>query len=451
MHELTSYQSEIARAVVDSVLHDRGLTFTVEITRGGGVRELSAQLELLLLTMHVNDSARLLRVAPPGAESTREYIVRSLHEHPLRGLWSAQGPTVRLGRSTLRFVSPDDFGPVLASPAGGSTGLIEVADAQMVSEQTYDRWIAPLADAKGATTVLYGTPLNGETRFEQTKQCNREAEAADGIRRHFRVTPEQAAKAIPGYELHLEQARIRLGEEHPDFQTAYLLRPTAASGPLLAPRYAHALEEGNRQHRRTPGALVLASVVVTRLPELEPTLVPLLRANPGCSAVISIAERNDEDGLRVVEHRWLQAIDPATLAKHAAGILKEWAPTSVSAEITRGAGTEAFRPTFERALGRTPIAWHSADEACAGYRPFALLATVHTGKLSVYRADGSPEYRALRHELGTAIAGYEEGGRLQLRLPSGDEGFLRGLVLLTKMHASAMQRTADTLEKALAS
>ena len=74
MQELTTYQREIARAILDSVLNDRGLTFTVEIARGGGVRELSAQIERLLLTLHVNDGARLLRIAPPGAGETRERI-----------------------------------------------------------------------------------------------------------------------------------------------------------------------------------------------------------------------------------------------------------------------------------------------------------------------------------------------------------------------------------------
>jgi len=66
MHQLTTYQSEIARAVLDSVLNERGLTFTVEIARGGGVRELSAQIEHLLLTLHLNDGANLLRIAPPA-------------------------------------------------------------------------------------------------------------------------------------------------------------------------------------------------------------------------------------------------------------------------------------------------------------------------------------------------------------------------------------------------
>ena len=46
---LRPYQVEIAQAVLDSVRHRRGLSFTVEIARQGGKNELSAQLELLLL------------------------------------------------------------------------------------------------------------------------------------------------------------------------------------------------------------------------------------------------------------------------------------------------------------------------------------------------------------------------------------------------------------------
>ena len=38
-----------SRAIAGSVLHDRGLSFSVEIARQGGKNELSARLELLLL------------------------------------------------------------------------------------------------------------------------------------------------------------------------------------------------------------------------------------------------------------------------------------------------------------------------------------------------------------------------------------------------------------------
>jgi len=53
INQLRSYQREAAVAILESVFGNKGLTFSVEIARQGGKNELSAQLELLLLTMHI--------------------------------------------------------------------------------------------------------------------------------------------------------------------------------------------------------------------------------------------------------------------------------------------------------------------------------------------------------------------------------------------------------------
>ncbi len=50
---LRPYQVEAGRAILDSVLRRRGLSFSVEVARQGGKNELSAQLEALLLTLHL--------------------------------------------------------------------------------------------------------------------------------------------------------------------------------------------------------------------------------------------------------------------------------------------------------------------------------------------------------------------------------------------------------------
>ena len=50
INKLRPYQREVARAIVNSIFGRKGLTFSVEMARQGGKNELSAQLELLLLT-----------------------------------------------------------------------------------------------------------------------------------------------------------------------------------------------------------------------------------------------------------------------------------------------------------------------------------------------------------------------------------------------------------------
>ncbi len=50
--ELRPYQQEVAKAIFDSILHGKGLTFSVEIARQGGKNELLAYLQMLFLTMY---------------------------------------------------------------------------------------------------------------------------------------------------------------------------------------------------------------------------------------------------------------------------------------------------------------------------------------------------------------------------------------------------------------
>ena len=231
MQELTRYQREIARAVLDSVINNHGLTFTVEIAKGGGVRELSAQIERLLLTLHVNDGARLLHFAPPGAGGTYGRIMDSLTESGIEGLWSSDSDSISFGQSTLRFLRTDQLDPSLAELTSADIGLIEVADAQLVTAAWFDQWIDPLISESHATTVLYGRPLNGATRFELIKRRNREAEQHDGKQRHFRVCTDQIAEAFESYGRQIADARAFLGVGHPEFQNAYLLRPVLAPSP----------------------------------------------------------------------------------------------------------------------------------------------------------------------------------------------------------------------------
>ncbi|MEK7777833.1 MAG: hypothetical protein AAB303_04335, partial [Chloroflexota bacterium] len=61
---LRPYQVEVGRAVLRSVLERRGLTFTVEVARQGGKNELSAQLEVLLLTLFMAHGGNLVKAAP---------------------------------------------------------------------------------------------------------------------------------------------------------------------------------------------------------------------------------------------------------------------------------------------------------------------------------------------------------------------------------------------------
>ncbi len=60
------------------------------------------------------------------------------------------------------------------------------------------------------------------------------------------------------------------------------------------------------------------------------------------------------------------------------------------------------------------------------------LAAAGTRRLELCAADGSPEYRAMRHELESARVLARPGGLLSMEVPPPVEGFLWGMLLVQR-------------------
>jgi hypothetical protein len=65
--ELRPYQHDVLTAVMDSIIHQRGLTFSVEIARQGGKNELSVLLEMYLLHLNSSLPENLVKCSPTVA------------------------------------------------------------------------------------------------------------------------------------------------------------------------------------------------------------------------------------------------------------------------------------------------------------------------------------------------------------------------------------------------
>src|SRR3972149_4638240 len=87
---LRPYQVEAGRAILDSVLRRRGLSFSVEVARQGGKNELSAQLEALLLTLNFARDVDAVKCAPTfepqGRISLRRLWSRLMEARLTRGV-----------------------------------------------------------------------------------------------------------------------------------------------------------------------------------------------------------------------------------------------------------------------------------------------------------------------------------------------------------------------------
>lgn len=433
----TPYQREIATAAVRSILSERGSVFTVEMPLGSGVRELSSQLELLVMSVSVHSGEGLLRVAPSASSSVKDRLVAHLREGALQGLWSAEEEDVRLGRSQVRYVLPEQV-----ADAEGPICLIQAVDAHLLPQAAFDRILA-VGEASGATVVLYGRPWSGETPFERLKERHKLAQPLDGERRHFRVPLERAEVDLPGYGARAAAARADLGAAHPEFAAAYELRPTSDGRRAFAPEDLRALLAAGAPRGRSSGGALAASVVLTRLP--EPGGGALGPAS--ATAVVTIAERAD-GGVRVIDHRWVEAADAPALAKATArAVGKTWPCERVLVRDRTGGPADQVRHLLDRELGARRVRWMGERERSCGVEGSGLLASVLTGRLSLYAMDGSAEYRALRRELEGAVLRLGEGRGLSVSVPGSDEGFLEGLQMLTH---SPRRRAESALERGAA-
>ena len=107
---LRTYQEQVARAVVDSVMNRKGLTFVMIFPRQSGKNELQAQLEAYLLTLLMNTDAEIVKVSPtwkPQSLNAMRRLERVLERNLYtRGRWKKeQGYIYRLGQARIFFLS----------------------------------------------------------------------------------------------------------------------------------------------------------------------------------------------------------------------------------------------------------------------------------------------------------------------------------------------------------
>jgi len=152
---LRSYQRQVALAVLGSVLGRQGLTFSVEISRQGGKNELSAQLELLLLTLYMARSANLVKCSPSFKPQTVISMMRlkdRLNDAGFAGIWAAElGYIIRLGSARAVFLSADESANVVGNTAHI---LLEIDESQDVSKEKYDKEFRPMGATANVTTFV---------------------------------------------------------------------------------------------------------------------------------------------------------------------------------------------------------------------------------------------------------------------------------------------------------
>jgi hypothetical protein len=456
MIKLRPYQQEVAAAVLESVQKREGQTLSVEIARQGGKNELSALLELTLLTMHLGRGGTLIKASPtfkPQTVISMQRLKERLDDYGFAGIWrSEMGYMVSLGAARAVFLSAD-----VSSNVVGHTAdiLLEMDEAQDIGKEKYTKEFRPMGAATNCTNVLYGTTWDDTTLLEEVKQTNLELERKDGRRRHFRYDWQEVAKYNPHYREYVLKERERLGENHPLFRTQYALLPVQGGGRLLGPLQLAQLRGPHpRRHEPRSGGFYIAGIDLAGEETSDH-----LAGRPGRDATaIAIAAvsgvsapRADTSGdgeghslpdatgvwglapnLNVVELYTWTGRKHHELYPQMVDILKNvWSCRRIVVDAT-GMG-EPVASFLAKVLGSKvhPFKFTQHSKSELG---FNLLASINSGRLKLFEGDGSAEYGEALRQLEKARAEYRPNQTMNFYVdPSdGHDDLLMSLALVVE-------------------
>ncbi len=449
--KLRPYQLEVARAVMGSVQKGKGLTFSVEIARQGGKNDLSAHLEVLLLTLYMAKGGNLIKCSPtfkPQTIISIERLKQRLDDFGFDGIYRLQmAYIVQLGNAKAIFLSAEGSSSVVGHTADI---LLEIDESQDVSKEKYTKEFRPMGSASNVTTILYGTTWDDSTLLEEIKRANLELERKDGIKRHFRCDWREVGRYNPDYVKFVQAERQRLGEEHPLFRTQYALLPITHSGGFLS-RQQLALVMGEHQRQSQPEGkrTYIAGVDLAGEHETEIIAGGALgneRARGRDSTVITIAEvdaANPSQPLLIVveQYQWT-GISHSQLYTQMTDIFKNvWSCRRIVVDAT-GIG-QPVASFLRKELGRRviPFVISSKSKSDMG---FELLSFINSGKLKLYKQDGSQEYEETLFELERARAQYRPNQTMNFYVDpqEGHDDFLVSLALVVQAAKGLSPREA---------
>ncbi|MGQ9676548.1 MAG: phage terminase large subunit family protein [Chloroflexota bacterium] len=423
-----------------SIHSGKGLTLSVEIARQGGKNELSAHLELLLLTIYMATGGSIVKCSPTFKPQTVISIARlkeRLEDFGYEDIYRMEmGYIVCLGAARAVFLSAEEHASVVGHTADI---LLEIDESQDVSKDKYTKEFRPMGSSTNVTTVHYGTTWDDTTLLEEVKLTNLELEKKDGIKRHFRYDWQEVAKYNPDYRQYVEAERARLGDDHPLFRTQYLLLPLRGGGGLLTRQQIVGMH-GTHDRRQDPEAGKVYIAGIDLAGEREETKEEALIASQQKldSTVITIAEvdtikwvssTSSEPVLKVVEHYHWTGTPHSQLYSQMVEALRRWKCQRVLVDAT-GIG-QPVASFLRKELGSriVPFTFTQKSKSDMG---FELLSLVNSSRLRIYKNDGSKEYAELMLQLEKARSQYRPNQTMNFYVDPTDahDDFLMSLALV---------------------
>ncbi|HST05511.1 MAG TPA: hypothetical protein VLQ48_12365 [Chloroflexia bacterium] len=399
-YALRPYQSQVARAIAQSVMKHAGEQFVVVFARQSGKDELLAQLSAYLMWRAQLRGGSIITVTPtyrPQGLIARRRLYDRLSAPPLFSKPRTMGNTLSLGKATCGFLSAHPH----AQARGETASLMLVCnEAQDVLPARWDAVFDPMGAASHATQVFSGTVWTSKTLLARQMAYLGELERKDGKRRVFKVGWEEVAQYVPEYG---EQVRARIaqfGRDHPFIRTEYFLEEIDDAGRLFGPaRRAQMRGDHPRARSATPGMYYALLLDVAGADEkgTEPPSGASGRTDRDATAltVVEVDLAGLDDPLvmrpryRVVDRRlWVGTSHPQLYAALADLARNVWGARWLVVDATGvGAGLAGF---LGQALpGKVvPFVFSAQSKSQLGWD---FLSVVESGRYKEYFEDGESD------------------------------------------------------------
>jgi len=403
---LRSYQLEPAQAILDSILHHRGLTFAVMMSRQAGKNEVSAQIEAYLLHLHRRFGGQIVKASPTFKPQTTNSIMRlkdRLDNNWGRGcVRSREGYIVQVQKARALFFSADPHSNVVGATADI---LLECDEGQDVRADKWQKDFRPMGASTNATTVLWGTAWTSETLLAQTIAQLHHLETRDGRRRVFTYDADVVGAEVPPYDLYVKSEVARLGRNHPLVKTQYYLEEIDAQGGLFA-EMRRALMRGDHQRRHEPEPGKRYALLIDVAGEDETAgdaMTRMMMENPKRDATaLTVVEVQTEFGrlpvYRCVDRKLWLGVKHTSLFQQILALARHWHAVWVLADNTGvGAGLASF---LEQALGEKLVKV-TFSESLKSQLGWDFVSVVETGRYRDYVDDEQPDTRQFWYEVAT--------------------------------------------------
>jgi len=440
---LYRYQLAPARAILDSILHRRGLEFAIMFPRQSGKNETQAQIEAYLLHFFsLLPQAQIVKASP----TFKPQSINAMHrlESALCNDWDAgrvrkrEGYIFQLGEARITFFSAE---PQAQAVGASATLLLEGDEAQDISETQWALKFEPMMASTNATMALWGTAWTSKTLLARTIKRLRALEAQDGVQRVFIVTPDQVTRENPAYGAFVERQVAKHGRQHPLVRTQYFNETIDAEGGMFPPS-RRALMQGSHPRQSAPRPSALYAFLLDVAGEDEGATGERVIIDRGPHSGSGAGPREgggltnplrDSTSLTIVEVDLSTLSDPLIAkptykaverrlwvgTKHTAlyGTLRAlvtlWRPRLITADATGvGAGLTSFLDTAFP--GRViPFVFNSSTKSKLGWDFLSIVETGRWQDWAVSEGESDPESAVFWRELEAVQ--YEAGLNQTLR------------------------------------